>query len=476
MVTATRLWWRGAPLAAAAAAFVKKAPRNVDTTSGVPLVALSGFWVCRCTHRLQVANLAMLLCVLLITRAQMGASFPIPPDTRPAGCAAVGLAADDRKWRTKVSMIIPYRNERLDHIKGSVESILMFTPAKMIREILLVSDGNKPETVFLEEIRALSPLISVFVLPKTGRGLIEAKMRAVGATHPLTKVLVFLEPHIRVNRQWLEPLVKRIHRHPRAVVMPSLDVIPADDFEQYIEGQDGIWRFEWNLNLIFSPLGRSKRSGEPILSPGTSGGIFAIRKDWWNHLQLYDTGMVGWGGDHIEASFKTWRCGGHIEIVPCSRVGHLFRSPAERPYPVPIDQVVRNYARLAEVWLDEHIETFRILKPETENMRLGNISAARRIREELGCHDMSWYLHEVDRQMLWEKTRVCIPGCTQTEMHCCKGTASPGRTTIDREMPPEEYVPLPRPDDFASAGMRSIWNSPGVAINAGNGGGRGEEL
>ena len=58
----------------------------------------------------------------------------------------------------------------------------------------------------------------------------------------------------------------------------------------------------------------------------TSGGIFAIRKDWWDLLEMYDPGMWGWGGDQIEAPFKVWRCGGRFEIVPCSRIGHLANS------------------------------------------------------------------------------------------------------------------------------------------------------
>ena len=39
---------------------------------------------------------------------------------------------------------------------------------------------------------------------------------------------MFLEPHVVVTPQWLEPLLQRLEQEPRALVMPSLDLLDKD--------------------------------------------------------------------------------------------------------------------------------------------------------------------------------------------------------------------------------------------------------
>jgi len=157
-------------------------------------------------------------------------------------------------------------------------------------------------------------------------------------------------------------------------------------------------------------------------------------------LGLYDEGMHQWGGDHVEATMKVWRCGGLIELVPCSRVGHMFRNPEQRPYEVDTNLVVNNYKRLAHVWFDDHLESFYKVKPEARAMDLGDVSKQIAQRDELGCKSMDWYLRNVDVEMGWEEAHLCIPGCT-SHPDCCKNGAQapPGHSTLDREIPVAQY-------------------------------------
>lgn len=65
-----------------------------------------------------------------------------------------------------------------------------------------------------------------------------------------------------------------------------------------------------------------------------------------------------------KTKIKVWMCGGILEILPCSRVGHVFRKATPYSFPGGTSQIVNhNNARLVSVWLDEFGSFFYSYNP-----------------------------------------------------------------------------------------------------------------
>ena len=88
-----------------------------------------------------------------------------------------------------------------------------------------------------------------------------------------------------------------------------------------------------------------------------AGGLFAINRQYFYDIGMYDPGLEIWGGENFEISYKLWMCGGGMLFVPCSRVGHVYRLEGwggnPPPEYVPSNPSFRNYLRVIEVWWDD---------------------------------------------------------------------------------------------------------------------------
>ncbi|XP_078280680.1 polypeptide N-acetylgalactosaminyltransferase 11 isoform X2 [Rhinoraja longicauda] len=277
------------------------------------------------------------------------------PDTRDPKCKEKSYPMN----LPSASIIICFYNEALSVLLRTVTSVLDRSPANLLHEIILVDDHSdfinlKDE---LEDYIWKSLPRKVKLVRNSEReGLIRGRM--IGASHATGDILVFLDSHCEVNELWLQPLLAPIMQDRKTVVCPVIDIINADTL---IYSASPIVRggFNWGLHFKWDPVPASTLNGPEgqttaIKSPTMAGGLFAMNKDYFNELGQYDSGMDIWGGENLEISFRIWTCGGQLKIIPCSRVGHIFRK--RRPYGSPRgqDTMAHNSLRLAHVWMDEY--------------------------------------------------------------------------------------------------------------------------
>ncbi|CAL1534093.1 unnamed protein product [Lymnaea stagnalis] len=312
------------------------------------------------------------------------------------------------------SIIMCFYNEAWSTLLRSIHSIIKQTPADLLKEIILVDDnsnlGHLGEK--LDKYIAKNFTNVKLVRSKERLGLIRARM--AGAKQATGEVLVFLDSHIEAGESWLEPLLDRIAKNRKTVVVPVVDTIEA---ETMIYRMAGIMRggFTWSLlhNWEKLPLDVSKyveKNADPFLSPTMPGGLFAMERNYFYELGEYDSAMDIWGGENMEISFRIWQCGGRLEIVPCSRVGHVFRQ--FRPYASPNgeDTATKNAARVAEVWLDEYKKHFFDLRPSAKTMDYGDVSDRIELRNRLNCKSFKWFLENIHPEQLVPGEKAKVPG------------------------------------------------------------------
>ncbi|KAB0792940.1 hypothetical protein PPYR_12560 [Photinus pyralis] len=319
------------------------------------------------------------------------------PDPRDEWCKKPDRYLEDLP---PTSVIICFHNEAWSILLRTVHSVLDRSPKHLLTEVLLVDDFSDMSHLKqqLEDYWAKEPKVKI-VRAKKREGLIRARL--LGARHASGPVLTYLDSHCECTNGWLEPLLDRIARDSTTVVCPVIDVIDDTTLEYHWRDSSGVnvGGFDWNLQFNWHAVPerektKHKNSAEPVWSPTMAGGLFSIDKAFFEKLGTYDSGFDIWGGENLELSFKTWMCGGTLEIVPCSHVGHIFRKRSPYKWRSGVNVLRRNSVRLAEVWLDEYAKYY-YQRIGNDKGDFGDISGRRELRKNLKCKTFKWYLDNI---------------------------------------------------------------------------------
>ena len=245
----------------------------------------------------------------------------------------------------------------------------------------------------------ISPKLKLLTIPHTG--IVAARLAGVSIAK--SSVVVFVDSHVEVGVDWVQPLLARVLESPSTIASPVIDVIDGDTFE-YRQSDPvpskGI--ITWSLSFAWQPLSREELAVRtsvvaPIKTPAIAGGIFAVDKTVFKAMGAYDEAMRLWGGENIELALRFWTCGGSLEILPCSRVGHAFRGTRINTPDgaAQAEALTRNLNRIAEVWLDDYKPFYYRTNPSALDLSIDDVGSRLTLRAKLECKAFTWYLETV---------------------------------------------------------------------------------
>ena len=115
-------------------------------------------------------------------------------------------------------------------------------------------------------------------------------------------------------------------------------------------------------------------------------------------------------------------CGGAIEMLPCSRVGHVFRP--KFPYSFPtrpgsnIGPVSKNLMRVADVWMDDYSKHFYNIRYDLKSKKHDDVTERMNLRKKLHCKSFKWYLENVFKELDIPDSNFLFSGEVRHYVYC----------------------------------------------------------
>ncbi|XP_017131804.1 putative polypeptide N-acetylgalactosaminyltransferase 13 isoform X1 [Drosophila elegans] len=331
--------------------------------------------------------------------------------------------------KANVSVVISFHNEARSMLLRTIVSLLARTPEDHLHELILVDDGSQDVTLLNDLRRWMGGVFGArhrlglqFLANRERMGLIWSRNR--GASLASGHYVLFLDSHCEVNEGWLEPLLERLALNPQLAVSPVLD--PIDPLTlAYRKGNELLkGGFDWSLHFhwLRRQLAEKELPEMPFKSPAFAGGILMMSREWFLKLGGFNSYLKIWGGESIELATKLWLCGGQIEIVPCSRIGHIFRRRHAFDFPPQSDAqetYLHNSKIIAESWLDKYKNMFYALRPAARRIPLDHTAdEMQQLSRQLQCQPFEWYLRHVSPELRMQFEELAATGSLRNGDRC----------------------------------------------------------
>ncbi|PIK49680.1 putative polypeptide N-acetylgalactosaminyltransferase 1 [Apostichopus japonicus] len=185
-------------------------------------------------------------------------------------------------------------------------------------------------------------------------------------------------------------------------VFPIIDHIEPKTLEYVSESEHSVkvGVFDWSLGVTWqNKLTHGHDPTNPIPSPVMADAVFAINREYFLKLDGYDSFYTTEDTADLDLSFKIWMCGGSIELLPCSHVGHLHRHSL--PFQLAGRGEINDKKRLAEIWFGEYKNFFYTIFPNAKKESPGDLIDEEALVQKLNCKTIYWYWETVYPESIW---------------------------------------------------------------------------
>lgn len=280
-----------------------------------------------------------------------------------------------------ISVIITALDE--PYVNKTIDDILKKT-GPCLKEIIVIDDfSNEPIVINQPDVKLYRN--------KQRMGLQWSRQAASQLAQ--SDVIISIDPHCKVYEGWENSLSDPVRNNYKTITTPRTYKLNPETWENYDDGRAIGHKTVWDWNLDFK---WSNSAG--YQTPCIAGHCFAFSKRWWGESGGFDQEMKVWGGENIEFSLKTWLCGGEVLVTDCY-VSHWFKKKFQ--YKFGTETLLRNKARIAEVWFEEYKHRFyKSIKKPLGSIDCGELTKKIDIKNRLQERTFRWFVENIQPSLI----------------------------------------------------------------------------